>query len=109
MRGRLPVGAGGPRKKLIARLDAEAGDQWEGEELPEICDADRMAKRIFNFLSNGMGGIDWSGLDLICEKLGVDVDDDLLDRLLVIKTWRPPDDDAPPPEDKQEADGAATL
>jgi hypothetical protein len=43
-------------------------------------------------LANGMGGLDWNGLDLAVEKYEVDNVDDLIDRLVVIKSWKKPDD-----------------
>jgi hypothetical protein len=39
-----------------------------------------------------MGGIDWSGLPLVCDWLGVDDVDDLMYRLGVIKAYKPPKD-----------------
>lgn len=48
-----------------------------------------MALTVQNFLANGMGGLDWSGFDLVVEKLGIEDVDGLLDRLLVIKTHKP--------------------
>lgn len=49
-----------------------------------------MAVRAWNMLANGMGGIDWSGLPLVCALLGVRDVELLVERLLVIKTHRPP-------------------
>ena len=48
-----------------------------------------MANRVFRLLSNGMGGIDWKGLPLVCGWLGVDDIEGLLIRLEVLKTYRP--------------------
>lgn len=56
-----------------------------------------MALTVFNALCDGMGGIVWSGLELWAAKLGIDDIDDLMDRLLVIKTHKAPEDDQPPP------------
>lgn len=42
-----------------------------------------------------MGGLDWSGLDVVVEKYGIEDVDGLLDRLLVIKTHTPPKDEMP--------------
>ncbi len=53
-----------------------------------------MAIRIFNALSNGMGGLDWAGLPLHVAYHGVQDVEGLLQRLLVIKTHRPPHDGA---------------
>jgi hypothetical protein len=41
-------------------------------------------------LTNGMGGIDWSGLPLVVALLGIDDVEAFVDRLLVIKTHKPP-------------------
>lgn len=46
--------------------------------------------RIYNALANGMGGMDWSGLPLLVALHGVDDVEGLIDRLVVIKTHRPP-------------------
>jgi hypothetical protein len=40
-----------------------------------------------------MGGLDWAGLPLVIELLGVADVEALIDRLLTIKTHRPPKDD----------------
>lgn len=37
-----------------------------------------------------MGGINWAGLDIVCAKLGIEDVDDLMDRLMIIKTHTPP-------------------
>jgi hypothetical protein len=47
---------------------------------------------VAGLLANGMGGLDWAGLPLVCEWLGVDDVDGLLLRLSVIKAHKPPDD-----------------
>lgn len=51
-----------------------------------------MAIRIFNGLSNGVGGLDWAGLPLLVTYHGVRDVEGLLHRLLVIKGHRPPQD-----------------
>lgn len=43
-------------------------------------------------LANGMGGLDWAGLPLVCTWLGVTDIDGLLHRIAVIKAHKPPDD-----------------
>lgn len=43
-------------------------------------------------LANGMGGLDWSGLLLAVEKYEVHNLDELIDRLVAVKSWRRPDD-----------------
>ena len=45
-----------------------------------------------------MGGLDWSGLPLVVEQLGIADLDSLLHRLEVIKNHKPPTADAPPAE-----------
>jgi hypothetical protein len=40
-------------------------------------------------LSNGMGGLDWAGLPLVCRMLGVDDMDALVHDLMVIKLHQP--------------------
>ena len=79
---------------LQARLAGNPGAMLEGEG-PEFTHEDDMALIAFNFVSNGMGGIDFSGIELIAAKLGIEDIDGLLDRLLTIKTHRPPDDNSP--------------
>lgn len=39
-----------------------------------------------------MGGLDWSGLPYVCELLGVQDVEQLIERLLVIKTHKPDED-----------------
>jgi hypothetical protein len=48
-----------------------------------------------------MGGIDWSGLPYVCAALGVEDVEQLMERLLVIKTHRPGESE-PPGEDKED-------
>lgn len=50
-----------------------------------------MAIRIHNILANGMGGLDWSGLSLWVEALGVRDVEGLLGRLETILTHRAAD------------------
>ena len=44
----------------------------------------------WNMLTNGTGGLDWAGLPLVVAMLGVSDVEAFVDRLLVIKTHRPP-------------------
>ncbi len=37
-----------------------------------------------------MGGINWAGLDIVIAKLGIEDVEDLMDRLMIIKTHTPP-------------------
>lgn len=43
---------------------------------------------VFNLLANGMGGIDWAGLPLVCGWLGIQDAEGLMQRLSVIKLHR---------------------
>lgn len=45
---------------------------------------------MYRALATGHGGIDWAGLPLMIEWLGIDDIDALLARLLVLKTHRAP-------------------
>lgn len=49
-----------------------------------------MALTIASALSTGHGGLDWSGLPVFIEMFGVDDVAGLLQRLLVIKSYRKP-------------------
>jgi len=51
-----------------------------------------MALTVFNIIKNGQGGLDFAGLPLVCEWLGVGDVAGLLQRLVVIKTYRKPAD-----------------
>lgn len=44
---------------------------------------------MYGMLANGMGGLDWSQLDLAAATFGAVDREDLIERLLVIKTHRP--------------------
>lgn len=54
--------------------------------------ADAQAIRAFNALANGQGGLDWAGLPLVCEWLGVEDVEGLLERLAVIRAHKPPEE-----------------
>lgn len=43
-------------------------------------------------LANGMGGLDWAGLPIVAELLGIDDIEALVHRLMTIKVWRPDSD-----------------
>ena len=43
-------------------------------------------------LANGMGGLDWAGLPIVAELLGIDDIESLVHRLMNIKAWRPDSD-----------------
>jgi hypothetical protein len=68
---------------------------WEGEGAPEQTPDDGIAFRAYRLLANGMGGIDWSGLPLVCAWLGVRDVEAFLHRLEVIQAHKPPEDDSP--------------
>lgn len=53
---------------------------------------DDVAIAAYNMLSNGMGGIDWSGLDLAVERFEIEDVEGLIDRLVTIKNHQPPED-----------------
>lgn len=76
-------------------LDAQAGHQYEGEDPPEITSDDAMAIRIFNGLSNGMGGLDWAGLPLLVALHDVRDVEGLLHRLHTIKVHQARQDARP--------------
>lgn len=41
--------------------------------------------KAYNLLSNGMGGIDWAGLDVVVEMLGIEDVEALIEALLCIR------------------------
>lgn len=47
---------------------------------------------MWNYLHNGAGGFDWAGLPMVCGLLGIEDIEGLMNRLLVIKTHKPPKD-----------------
>lgn len=83
-------------------LDAQSGIQYRGEAPPQPCDADLLALRVWNMLSNGMGGMDWAGLQLAVAMFGIVDVEGLIDRLLLIKAYKPPEQGDPPPLPDQE-------
>lgn len=46
----------------------------------------------YNLLANGSGGIDWAGLPLICEYLGITEIEPLIHAIGVIKSHEPETD-----------------
>lgn len=62
-----------------------------GESPPDPTDDDATALHAFALLANGMGGLDWAGLEVVVAHLGIDDVGALVDRLLVIKTWKRPE------------------
>lgn len=77
---------------MIAHLDAAAGIECEGETLPALSNADVFAFRVAALLKTGTGGIDWAGLPLVADWLGIDDLDGLMHRLETIVTHRPKTD-----------------
>lgn len=73
---------------LDAAADRAAGIQYEGEHPPQPSHEDGIAMRAWALLANPAGGLEWAGLPLVCEWLGVQDVDGLLWRLGVIKDAR---------------------
>lgn len=73
-------------------LDGLAGVQLEGEAPPVASPEDRLAMTAWKYLSTDGGSIDFAGLPLVVELLGIDDVEGLLLRLLVIKHHAPPTD-----------------
>jgi len=65
---------------------------WEGEGPPDSDPGDRAAISAWNLLHNGSGAIQWQGLDLVREYLGIDDVEGLMDRLRIISAYKPPKD-----------------
>ena len=65
------------------------GVEVEGATAPEASPGDVTAIRLWNLLATGSGGIDFAGLELAAEWLGVTDIDGLLTRLAVIRTHKP--------------------
>lgn len=70
---------------MTAVLDAQTGIEYEGEPPPEPGHCEVQAIQAWNLLSDGAGGIDWSGMPLVCEYLGIDDLDGLIGRLQAIR------------------------
>lgn len=51
-----------------------------------------MALRAWRLLGNGSGGLDWAGLPFVTDMLGIDDPQALIERLTVIRTYRPKDE-----------------
>jgi hypothetical protein len=73
-------------KKLTALLDAQAGIEFEGEAAPQYDADSRLAIKAWNYLACGPSAIDWAGVPIVAELLGIEDLEGLLHRLLVIKT-----------------------
>lgn len=57
--------------------------------MPAATHGDIAASRAYALLANGMGGLDWAGLPLVAEMLGVTDIEMFVHRLSVIKLHRP--------------------
>jgi hypothetical protein len=57
----------------------------------------RLAIKGFNLLTNGMGGMDWAGLPVVVELLGIDDVEQFLWNILTIRS-DPGDEDDDQPE-----------
>lgn len=64
--------------------------QWEGEQEPKTTAQDRQAVQVFNATANGSGGIDWQAVPLFAAFFGAHDVEGLIERLLVLKSHRPP-------------------
>jgi hypothetical protein len=84
-----PRGQAGRRKKLIALLDATSGIQYEGEKPPDPDPSHLTALRAWRMLANGMGGIDWAGLPIVADMLGITDPQALIEHLTLIKAYKP--------------------
>ena len=76
----------------MALLDARHGIQYEGETPEQPSPESLTAWKAWLMLTNGMGAVDWAGVEPVTALLGVP-DDELelfLHRLLIIKTYRKP-------------------
>lgn len=62
---------------------------------------DDIAIAVFNFSSNGMGGLDGRMVDLAVDHFGIDDMGDLMDRLYVIKTFDSKRAATPTPTDNE--------
>jgi hypothetical protein len=59
-----------------------------GATLAPLHEGNAIAIAVWNALTNGMGGIDWSGLPLQCELHGIDDVESLCEALVNIKLHR---------------------
>lgn len=47
------------------------------------------ARRAYNMLANGMGGLDWAGLEVVAEVLRVDDVERLIECMHVVRWFKP--------------------
>ena len=64
-----------------------------GEEPPEVSPLQHIHMRAFELLRTGMGGIDWAGLPLVVEHLGIEDVPALIDAVHTIINFKPPKDE----------------
>lgn len=64
---------------------------WEGDGAPVAGPMDFLALQVFGRLNNGMGGLDWGGLEFSVFQLGITDIEGLLDRIDVIKSYKKQD------------------
>ena len=64
-----------------------------GEEPAQASATQQLHMKAYDFLSNGMGGVDWQGLGYVIEHLGIEDPAALMDALYTIKTHRPPEEE----------------
>ena len=70
----------------------------EGAEPLQPDEHESVAIAVFNTLKTGQGGLDWSGLPMCLELFGVDDVAGLVQRLIVIKSYRKPAERGGEPE-----------
>jgi hypothetical protein len=63
---------------------------YEGEEPPTATAMSRKVMHTAVMLANGMGGFDWSALDLAIALYEVQNVEELIDGLVAIKGWHAP-------------------
>jgi hypothetical protein len=68
-----------------------AGVEYEGESPPQRTEEDDQAIRAWNLMSDGNGGVRWDALDLAVQMYDVADVPGLVQRLVIIKTHRPPE------------------
>jgi hypothetical protein len=69
-----------------------------GQEPEELLPHNALAIKAWNFLSNGMGGMDAAGLPFVCEWLGFEDPELLAEALLCIRLHGAKKSDEPPDE-----------
>lgn len=75
-----------------------------GQEPAELLSQNALAIKAWNFLSNGMGGVDTAGLPFVCEWLGVEDPELLAEALLCIRLHGAKKSDDNPPDEPEDPD-----